>query len=236
MQGEQWREWLRRSPVGLDLFARWQQAGEFLALLGPDGYRQSLLELLSRAEPRDCAAAGFGCTRRVDRACRAPEVCSLDPGAGPPREGPVPGACDAFWGYYGNDLRLQVRFSGRSGHRAVSWTDGQDPARLWVDGVPVGPEHVLESSGYWVGGRFFVADAQGPDEHPAQRYVPGELVTTILSVLIHDAEERSTLLLVPEPHELWTDPCVRHHGGILYVYPDPAARDADRPDRRLPAR
>lgn len=235
-QGEQWREWLRRSPLALDLFARWQEAGDYLYLLGHDAYRQRMVELLSGAAPRDCAAAGFGCTRRTDRACRAPEICAQDP-AGPVtagrREGPVPGACDAFYGYHG-DLRVVVGFSAADRHRAVFWADGHGPVRLWVDGLPAGTGLVLEPPGQWVGDRFLVVQVQGPDDHPAQRFLPGALVTTIVSLLIYDARESSTRLLVPRPDELWTEPRVERHGDALHVFADPAARAAGRPDRTLP--
>ena len=238
MQDEQWREWLGRSPLGRDLLARWRGAGDYRRLLGAEAYRRQMVELLSRAAPRDCAAAGFGCTRRNDRACRGPEICSQEPGAGPVgegrREGPVPGACDAFYGYYGDDLRIQVGFAPRDRHRAVFWADNPASVRLWVDGVPVGTEHLLATPGYWVGDRFLVVDVPGPDDHPAQRYVLSDLVTTIVSLLIHDAEKSSTHLLVPRPDELWTDPRVERHGDVLHVYPDRAAREASRPDRTLP--
>ncbi|RSM61651.1 hypothetical protein DMB66_24355 [Actinoplanes sp. ATCC 53533] len=235
----EWQEWLGRSPLGLDLVARWREAGDYRRLLGDEAYRQQMVDLLSRAAPRDCAAAGFGCTRRTDRACREPATCSREPGAGPAgegrREGPVPGGCDAFYGYYGDDLRIQVSFAARDRHRAVFWADSQGPVRLWVDGVPVGTEHLLATPGYWVGDRFFVVDVAGPDDHPAQRYVLSDLVTAIVSLLIHDADQSSTHLLVPRPDELWTDPRVERHGDVLHVYPDLAARAAGRPDRTLPA-
>jgi hypothetical protein len=238
-EGGQWQEWLRRSPVGRDLVARWREAGDFRRRLGDEAYRRQLVELLSGADPRDCAAAGFGCTRRVDRACRGPEICSREPGGGLAgvgrREGPVPGACDAFYGYHGDDLRIQVSFAARERHRAVFWADSRGPVRLWVDGVPVGTEHLLATPGYWVGDRFFVVDVPGPEDHPAQRYVLSDLVTTIVSLLIYDADRAAAQLLVPQPGELWTDPRVERHGDVLHVYPDPAARAAGRPDRTLPA-
>jgi hypothetical protein len=236
LQGEQWREWLRRSPFGLDLFTGWHEAGGYRQLLGDDGYRERMVELLSRAVPRDCAAAGFGCTRRIDPACRAPGVCAQDPTGdlvdGARREGPVPGACDAFYAYYGDDLTIWVRFGARDRHRAVFWRYS-DQVLLWVDGTPVAPGRWLDPPGYWVDERFFAVDVQGPDDHPAQTYVPGRLVTTIVSVLIHDAELAASRLFVPGPDELWTDPLVVRHGDALHVYPDRAAVDAGRPDRTI---
>jgi hypothetical protein len=223
--------------MSLDLLTRWHEAGDYMYLLGNDAYRETMVELLSRAAPRDCAAAGFGCTRRIDRACRAPDVCSQEPapdvvGDGP-REGPVPGACGGFYGNYGDNLRIWIRFSARNRHRAVFWVDDRDPVMLWVDGLPVGREHWLDTLGYWVGDRFLVVEVQGPEAHPAQRYVISALVTAIVSVLIYDAELSSTLLLVPEPDELWTDPRVVRHGDALDIYPDLAALDAGKPDRSL---
>ncbi|MFI1440426.1 hypothetical protein [Streptomyces fructofermentans] len=246
MQDEAWGEWLRQSPPGSELLNWWQQAPDELGRFGRGAFGERLVALLSVASARDCAAAGFGCTRRIDRACREPSVCRLDPVvpsaaegvARGEREGPVPGACGGFHGSRAA-FEVQVRFSGGDDrHRAVFWRDGPASAlRLWVDGVPVsagGPD--LDTYGYWLDGRFLVVQAEGPDDHPRQEYGPGTLVSRINSVLIHDAVSGSTRTLVPGPDESWTDPQVVLAGGSLRVYATREARAADVPDRILPTR
>ncbi|WP_406011167.1 hypothetical protein OG440_37295 [Streptomyces sp. NBC_00637] len=244
MWDDTWGEWLRQSPSGTELLVGWREAREGISRLGRDAYRERLVALLSVASARDCAAAGFGCTRRIDRVCREPSVCRLDPAVpsaaeGVPRgerEGPVPGACGGFHGFR-DDFEVHVRFSGGGDrHRAVFWHHTAASAvRLWVDGVPVGVGGGLDSYGHWLDGRFLVVQAEGPDGHPRQSYGPGILVTTIVSVLIHDAVVGSTRTLVPEPHETWTDPQVVLEGETLRVYATREARAADLPDRILPA-
>ncbi|MFF3416028.1 hypothetical protein ACFYW9_15235 [Streptomyces sp. NPDC002698] len=241
MWDETWGEWLRQSPPGGELLAWWQQARDGMSR---EAYGERLAALLSAASPRDCAAAGFGCTRRMDRVCREPSVCRLDPVAPSAaeevsrgeREGPVPGACGGFHGFRG-DFEVHVRFSGDGDrHRAVLWRDtAGSEVRLWVDGVPVGSGAVLDSYGHWLDGRFLVVRAEGPDGHPLQSYGPGTLVTGIVSVLIHDAVHGSTRMLVPEPHERWTDPQVALAGETLRVYATREAVAADAPDRILPS-
>ncbi|MFE2533578.1 hypothetical protein [Streptomyces sp. NPDC059371] len=242
---EAWGEWLRQSPPGDELLAWWRQAGDGTRRVGREAYGERLAALLSAASPRDCAAAGFGCTRRMDRVCREPAVCRLDPVAPSAaeevargeREGPVPGACGGFHGFRG-DFEVHVRFSGgRDRHRAVFWRDTAGSAvRLWVDGVPVGSGAGLDSYGRWLDGRFLVVQAEGPDGHPRQSYGPGTLVTGIVSVLIHDAAHGSTRMLIPEPHERWTDPQVVLAGEALRVYATREAVATGVPDRILPAR
>jgi hypothetical protein len=233
--GEQWRPWLRRSPVGVEVLTRWQQADEYLDLLGDVAYREQLVQVLSRAVARDCAAAGFGCTRRSDRSCQGPEVCAQDPVADPGREGPVPGGCDTFTGTWGDHLQVWVGFSAGHRHSAVMWWDDRDRVLLWVDGTPVGEQHTLDRYGHWISDRHFVVQVQGPQEHPAQAYAIGSLVTTVRSVLIHDAEQAVTQLLEPRSDETWTDPSIVRHGDELRVYPDRTAVVAGAPpDRTLP--
>ncbi|MEU4427960.1 hypothetical protein AB0F81_45680 [Actinoplanes sp. NPDC024001] len=228
---EAWVPWVRRSPVGLEVFTRWNEADEYLYLLGDAAYRDHLVGLLSRAVRRDCAAAGFGCTRRSDRSCHGPEVCAREPAAVPGQEGPVPGGCDTYTGFWGNHLRLHVRFSAGDRHRAVVWVDDREATRLWVDGVPVGEQETIDPYGRWLDDRFYVVEVGGPDEHPEQDYTMGELVTVITSVLIHDADRVRTTVLVPEAHEIWIGPRVVRRGDVLEIYPD---RDATAPDRTLP--
>ncbi|MFD5520836.1 hypothetical protein [Streptomyces sp. NPDC127066] len=240
---EAWGEWLRQSPPGGELLAWWQQARDGMRQVGREAYGERLAALLSAASPRDCAAAGFGCTRRMDRACREPLVCRLDPVAPSAagevsrgeREGPVQGACGGFHGFWG-DFEVHVRFGGDGDrHRAVFWRDTAGAeVRLWVDGAPVGSGAVLDSYGRWLDGRFLVVQAEGPDYHPRQSYGPGTLVTRIVSVLIHDAAHGSTRMLIPEPHERWADPQVVLAGETLRVYATREAVAADAPDRILP--
>ncbi|MFB7247380.1 hypothetical protein ACFCYX_33535 [Streptomyces populi] len=246
MRDETWDGWLRQSPPGTELLVWWQEARDGMRRVGRDAYRERLVDLLSAASPRDCAAAGFGCTRRIDRACREPSVCRLDPAVPSAaeeevphgeREGPVRGACGGFHGFRA-DFEVHVRFSGGDDrHRAVFWRDTSASAvRLWVDGVPVGSGTGPDSYGHWLDGRFLVVRVEGPDDHPRQSYGPGTLVTGIVSVLIHDAAHGSARTLVPGPHETWTDPQVVLAGETLRVYATREARAADVPDRILPVR
>lgn len=222
----EWEAWSLRSPVAAELLA-WSS--------GDADARARLVEILARASPRDCAAAGFGCARRIDRPCREPATCVLDPvdraGGGDWRQGPTPGACDAF--YATGDVWIEIRFSADDRHRAVLWQENDAPVLLWVDGVPVTVDATLDSTGYWVGRRFLVVDAEGPEDHPMQSWGPGLPVTGILSVLIHDAETAESRVLVPEPTQAWTEPQVVWTGRELRLYPDQAALGADRPDRVL---
>ncbi|MEV6020744.1 hypothetical protein [Streptomyces sp. NPDC051997] len=113
--------------------------------------------------------------RRMDRVCREPLVCRLDPAVPSAaeevlrgeREGQVQGSCGGFHGFRGH-FGVHVRFGGVGDrHRAVFWRDTAGSAvRLWVDGVPVGSGAGLNSYGHWLDGRFLVA--QGPDGHPRQ--------------------------------------------------------------------
>ncbi|MFE1291238.1 hypothetical protein [Streptomyces sp. NPDC058751] len=240
---EAWGEWLRQSPSGTELLAWWRRARDETSGAGRDAYGERLAALLSAASPRDCAAVGLGCTRRIDRECREPSVCRLDPavpsadGEAPrgEREGPVQGACGGFHGLWG-DFDVHVRFSGGDDrHRAVFWRDTTSAVRLWVDGVPVDAGADLDSYGHWLGGRFLVVQAEGPDDHPWQSYGPGTLVTGIVSVLIHDAAHGSTRTLIPGPQETWTDPQVVLAGGTLRVYATREALADDVPDRILSA-
>ncbi|MEV4280698.1 hypothetical protein [Actinoplanes xinjiangensis] len=216
---EPWRAWLRRSGAGVDLFNRWVESSEHVALLGEEAYREQLLQSLSRVAPRDCAAAGFGCTRRSDRPCREPEICAQNPSADTGetvhREGPLPGGCDHYYGWRGDDDPLQVYFSAGSRHRAVAW-DG----RIWIDGDPLAEDHAFAYGGDWLDDRFFMALGQKRDES-----------MTISSVVVHDADRRSTVILVPTVEETWTQPTVVRDGGVLLVYPD---RTGGAPDRTLP--
>lgn len=101
---EAWGEWVRQSSSGGELLAWWGQARDGTRRVGREAYGECLAALLSVASPRDCAAAGFGCTRRMDRVCREPSVCRPDPVAPSAaeevphreREGPVQGACGGF--------------------------------------------------------------------------------------------------------------------------------------------
>ncbi|MEU4623303.1 hypothetical protein AB0G04_25445 [Actinoplanes sp. NPDC023801] len=216
---EPWRGWLRRSGAGVDLFNRWNESSEHVALLGEDAYREQLVQVLSRVVPRDCAASGFGCTRRIDRRCREPETCSQDPsgdaGEAVHREGPLPGGCDHYYGWRGDEDPLRVRFSAGNRHRAVEW-DG----RIWIDGVPIAEDHILDEYGDWLDDRFFVTSARTFDE-----------ASTTRSVIVHDADRGSTVIVVPTVHEKWTKPTVVRDGGVLLVYPD---RTGGAPARTLP--
>jgi hypothetical protein len=231
MQGEAWQEWFRRSPLAIELFTWWNEADDYLWLVGEETYWEHVVGLLGRVSRRDCAAAGLCCARRADRVCREPSVCRQDPAAGGDRyQGPVPGGCGMFYGYR-DDLQVRVVFSDDDRHQAVLWCPERAPVRLWVDGVPVGTEVELDTSGHWVGGRFFVVRTEGPGDHPRQSYGPGALVSRILSVLIHDVELGATQVLVPRADECWTGPIVRLDGTALRVYADQAAGE---PDRTLP--
>jgi len=198
--------------------------------MGEDAYWTHLLDLLSRASPRDCAAAGLGCTRRTDRACGAPGICALDPVAPARGEGPVAGACGGFHG----EARLRVEFSADDRHRAVFLRDERTGvARLWVDGEPVAEGGALDAWGYWLGDRHLVVRAEGPPGHPRQQWFPGSVTGSIASLLIHDVLRQRSRVLVPTDTENWTEPQVALESDELRVYPDSSARTADAPDRVL---
>ncbi|MDP9793083.1 hypothetical protein J2S43_001595 [Catenuloplanes nepalensis] len=213
----------------MDLFNRWSEASEHVDLLGEDAYREQLVQVLSRVVPRDCAAARFGCTRRMDRSCQEPEVCAQDPppGAGEAvhREGPRPGGCDHYVGWWGDSFALRISFGAGDRHRAVQWD-----RRLWIDGLPIADDQTLDECGHWLDDRFFVILAEGPDDHPAQSFGWDSLASTIRSVVVHDADRGSTVVLVPAAEERWTNPAVVRNGDVLLIYPD---RVGGAPDRTL---
>ncbi|MFG2867032.1 hypothetical protein [Streptomyces sp. NPDC048338] len=236
---EVWDEWLRVSPTGPGLRAWWTDGRTDGS--GPDDeerYRERLAEILSRAAPRDCAALGLGCSRRVDRPCRDPRLCRQDPPAGSGiRSGPVPGACSSFIDCW-SPLGLRVKFSGNDRHRAVHLRLGPpvDPVGVWVDGVRLAPDLWLDEAGYWLDDRFYVVEASGPDDHPEQ-LIPsmGHMGCSIMTLVVHDVERATTQVLVPEAGENWTWPVLRLTDGTFRVYADEAALEADAPDRVLPA-
>ncbi|MEU4563229.1 hypothetical protein AB0F72_33030 [Actinoplanes sp. NPDC023936] len=239
---DHWQDWLRESATGVELYTRATAEDEYRYLLGDDAYRRQLIQILARVAPRDCAAARFGCTRRMDRACRGPEICSQDRPAGADgtpdgrvrREGPLPGACDTFYRETYAGERVRVEFSAGDRHRAVTWTDDQVRVRLWIDGVRVGERIRLGEWGRWLDDRFYVIEVDGPDDHPEQDYGFGGSV--INSVLIHDADRSSDRVLEPGPGERWTTPWVVRAGDELLIFPDRQAAEAGAsPDRTLPA-
>lgn len=233
---EHWRDWLRRSGTALELFTRWNEGDEYRYLLGADAYRDQLVDVLSRAQPRDCAAAGFGCTRRIDRVCRGPEICSRgragDADDRVHREGPLPGACDSFYLDLGQG-HVWVEFSAGDRHRAVLWWESAPGGMLWVDGARVGQDQALDVAGRWLDDRFYAVQAAGPQDHPAQDYELGSLGHRIRSVLLHDAERSSTRLLTPGPGELWTDPWMVRDGDSLVVYAKVGDVEAGIPPTRI---
>ncbi|MFD7625924.1 hypothetical protein ACFV7Q_07740 [Streptomyces sp. NPDC059851] len=230
-----WQDWLDRSPEAVAVRQWWRDAAEQIAGLGEQEYCERLGELLSRLAPRDFAALGLGCTRRVDRACREPQTCSKDhvppPEGGRPllRHGPVAGACSSFTDCYSR-FAVRATFTADDRHRAVNVEGRWSRVMLWVDGVRVEAPGFLEASGYWVDGRFFVAEMAAPDDHPLQgHYAMGTIA--VLSLVIHDVATASTHIVDPEPHENWSDPVAELRDGEWRFYPTREARDADRPDR-----
>ncbi|MEU2774412.1 hypothetical protein ABZ646_16085 [Streptomyces sp. NPDC007162] len=232
---------MRRSRVGVDLVAWWDEGG-IRGRIDDTPYQERLVDLLSRATPRDCAAMGLGCSRRIDRPCREPETCGQDPigisaaGAAADREGPVPGACSYFVDCW-SPWELRVNFSADDRHRAVhvSNPNRSGEVGVWVDGVPLMVDAWLDQSGYWVGDRFYVLQAAGPEDHPEQQIALGLLGYRILSLVIHDTRRSTTRLFVPDPSETWTNPLVRLEGDQLRLYADEAAVSGDHPDRSVPA-
>ncbi|XVV09694.1 hypothetical protein ACQP2X_33225 [Actinoplanes sp. CA-131856] len=219
---EPWRQWLRRSSIGVEVFMRVNDPDSYRLLLGSGTAGTQLAGVMALADRRDCAAAGLGCTRRLDRSCRDPEICSQDPAGAGGREGPVPGGCDSFTSFTQD---LWVRFSADNRHRAV--LSGK---RLWIDGRPVGEDQTMEPYGQWVGDRFFVVPAEGPEDHPDQEYTMGYLASTINSLVVYDADRSIEQVLVPTPEERWTDPRAELVDGALHVRPRPSAP----PDRVIP--
>ncbi len=238
----EWRDWLARSPVGVDLLHWWYDEAELTALVGEERYVERLGELLSQASARDIAAMGLGCTRRVDRACRFAETCSQDPVVPPGeklasyRHGGIPGACSSFIDCWSKH-EIDVTFADGDDHRSVLlFRDHPGKARLWVDGVRVGEGAWLDKGGIWVEQRYFTIQIEGPQDHPEQG--PGDIgrqLYNIVSLLIHDAERGTTRILVPEATESWTDPALEVRDGVGRVYPTWEARAAGgTPDRIIP--
>ncbi|MFJ4777676.1 hypothetical protein [Streptomyces sp. NPDC088762] len=236
-----WRHWLARSPVGVDLLHWWFDEADLTALVGEERYVERLAELLSKASPRDVAAMGVGCNRRVDRACRFPEVCGLDP-VPPPggeissyRHGEVPGACSGFIDCWSRH-EIEVDFTAADRHRSVLLFRGApSQARLWVDGVPVGEGLQLDKGGLWEEERFFVIRVEGPQDHPRQGLGHmGAQLHAIVSLLVHDADRSTTQVFIPDHTEDWTEPVLRVRNGTGYVYATPEACAAGTPDREFP--
>jgi hypothetical protein len=222
-------QWLANSPLAAALRAWW----DTFPAVGPVPDRERMLALTAQAQPRDCVAAGLGCTRRSDRSCREQAVCLQDPASGQDQpedrwQGPVPGGCDTFGS---GDGRFRLAFSTGRRHRAVLVGDSDQPFELVVDGRPVPCDAGLDNDGGWVGGRCFVVATEGPERHPRQSYGPGTLVTRVLGLLVHDADTGSTRHLVPEDHEVWTWPQARVVGDEPRVYPSVEAREAGHADR-----
>ncbi|MEU9251779.1 hypothetical protein AB0D66_08045 [Streptomyces sp. NPDC048270] len=238
----EWHGWLARSPAGVDLIHWWFDEADLLALVGEDRYVERLGELLSRAAPRDIAAMGLGCTRRVDRACRFAEVCGQDPVVPPGgriashRHGEAPGACSSFIDCWSRH-QIDVTFTAGDSHRSVLlFRDSPAEARLWVDGVRLGEGQLLDKGGFWEDERFFTIRVGGPEDHPRQGLGDiGDQLYRIVSLLIHDAERGTTRILVPEDTENWTDPVLDVRDGMGRVYPThEALAGGGAPDRTFP--
>ncbi|WP_371680798.1 hypothetical protein [Streptomyces sp. NBC_01276] len=232
-----WQDWLSRSSGALAVRQCWADAAEQTARLGEDGYRERLGELLSRLSPRDFAALGLGCTRRIDRPCREPRTCAQDPVPPPagerpvPREGPVAGACSGFWDCY-TRFGVRAAFTADDRHRAVTVQGRWSGVMLWVDGIRVEAPNFLDDTGYWVDDRFYVTETAAPDDHPLQGHVGmGEIA--VLSLVIHDVTTATTHIVDPEPHENWSCPVAVLRAGEWRLYPTLEAHDGDRPDRTL---
>ncbi|MFJ8163762.1 hypothetical protein ACIRBY_22945 [Streptomyces sp. NPDC096136] len=233
-----WRDWLARSPAGAELVGWWHGERELTARFGADHYRARLAALLSRAAPRDVAAMGLGCSRRVDRPCRTPGVCGRDPepaGGLRLRSGPVPGACSRFIDCW-TPHEVRVHFTSDDRHRAVLLLrGGPDAARLWVDGAPVGEGERLDNGGHWEDDRFYVIRIGGPADHPAQGLGDfGDWLYRIVSLLVYDADRALAHVLVPRPGEHWTDPVVRIRDGTARVYATGDAEASGTVDRSFP--
>ncbi len=231
-----WEAWLRRSPEVLRVQRWWERYGRLRIELGEDAYRERLGELLSRLAPRDFAALGLGCNRRIDRSCREPETCSLDPVPPAPgekpveRHGPVAGACSAFVDCY-SPFAIRADFTADDRHRAVVVEGDRSGAMLWVDGIRVHAPDYLDETGYWVDDRFYVTEMVGPHDHPLQGIPAMGSMADVLSLVIHDVTTATTHVLDPEPHESWTDPVAWRVNGEWHVFPDREAAAARHPDR-----
>ncbi|MFD8411342.1 hypothetical protein ACFV2Q_06195 [Streptomyces sp. NPDC059650] len=234
-----WQDRLSRSPGVRAVRQWWAQAAEQTDRIGEEAYCERLGELLSRLSPRDFAALGLGCSRRIDRSCREPRTCSQDPVPTPAgerpslRQGPVAGACSDFWDCYGR-FGIRAAFTADDRHRAVTVQGPWSRVMLWVDGVRVEAPGFLDQTGYWVDGRFYVTEMSGPDDHPLQGHV-GMGTIAILSLVIRDVTTATTHVVDPEPHQDWSDPVAELRDGEWRFYPTLGARDAGRPDRILTA-
>ncbi|MEU4624788.1 hypothetical protein AB0G04_33055 [Actinoplanes sp. NPDC023801] len=142
------------------------------------------------------------------------------------REGPVPGGCADYYGWWGDGFTLRITFGPGDRHCAIQWDRS-----LWIDGIAIAEHETLDDYGMWLDDRFFVIAAEGPNDHPAQSFVWDSLVSTIRSLVVHDAGQGTTIVLVPTPGERWTDPTVSRDGDVLLIHPD---RSGGPPARTLP--
>ncbi|MEU6862037.1 hypothetical protein ABZ924_01970 [Streptomyces sp. NPDC046876] len=233
-----WQAWLRRSPEALTAQMWWANADELRIMLGEDAYRERLGEVLSRLAPRDFAALGLGCNRRIDRSCRAPETCSLDPVPPAPgearreRHGPVAGACSSFVDCH-TSLGMRADFTADDRHRAVVVESRYSGVMLWVDGVRVEAPTFLDETGYWVDDRYYVVEMVGPADHPRQGHSAMGILADVLSLVIHDVTTHTTHVVDPEPDEYWPDPVAARRDGTWHLYPTREAYAANTPDRTL---
>ncbi len=194
----QWREWLRRSPLGLDLVAKLSDPTKYIAVLGVDTWRSSVLELLRTAAYEDCVAAGFDFDE------------------------------DRLSGLWNTEERAVAFVLNRARtHRAVIWTENAEQAgRLYVDGKPVrfageAPAEHTAFTGHWADDRFFNVPVPGPEEHPAQAYgIGGGPMGRVQGLLIHDADTGVHHVLQPTANQRWTDPWLEVRDGRWRVHAD----------------
>jgi hypothetical protein len=205
-----WASWLRRSPHGLVLAEWLGNPPKYQAIMGADGFRSFMLELLRDAHYEDCAAAGF----------------SFD--AGDTRSG-----CLGSW------IQVETSPGGAHRAVFWCEADWLG-SRLWVDGVPVAYAeggdaafHAPGGGGHWVDDRFLAARVAGPADHPLQNLYAAE--PRVLSLFIYDAQRCRYHVIAPGSHEEWANPCIELHGDTLYVYANLTIRGCDAgPVRKIP--
>lgn len=190
-----WRHWLRQSPRAIALFDWLNDADKYRVMVGSDGYRQHVLELLATAVPEDCAAAGMDCDGSVARV-----VSEL------------------------LEIRVEFSPAGSHRAvtwRDAAWP----AARAWVDGAAIVSASAAQPAetdmlGRWADERYYCIAIAGPRDHPRQDFADFDrYLGRIRSLLIWDALNRTPhSVQTPQPSENWTAPAGTVREGALHIH------------------
>lgn len=179
-----WREQFRRSRVALQLFDLFGDPDRYRTLLGDQGYRDAVIDLLGQATPPDGEAAGM-----------EPDGSFLD------------------WTSDECSVQLHYSESLQH-RAILWREPPQGSARLWVDGTLVtDPRQGLGvgaqgfSTGQWIRDRYFVMAVAAPDDHPGQKRSGLSDDPLVQGLLIWDATARQVRSIeMPDAGEVWHIP------------------------------